>query len=64
MVFFELYTEEFPEGDYAYYCHHSLGDAYREKGKNDLALEHYRKSLQINPDNTGAADAITELEAE
>jgi glyoxylase-like metal-dependent hydrolase (beta-lactamase superfamily II) len=64
MVFFELYAEEYPEGDYAYYCHHSLGDAYREKGNKDLALEHYRRSLEINPDNTGAADAIAELEAE
>lgn len=64
MVFFELYTEEYPEGDYAYYCHHSMGDAYRERGNKVLALEHYRKSLEINPDNTGAAEAIAEMEAE
>jgi cyclase len=64
MVFFELCAEEYPEGDYAYYCHHKLGDAHRAKGNREIALGHYRKSLELNPDNSGAADAIAEIEAE
>jgi hypothetical protein len=64
IVFFELCAAEFPEGDYAYYCHQQLGGTYRDRGNRELALEHYRKSLEINPDNSAAADAIAEIEAE
>jgi cyclase len=62
--FFELCAEEFPEGAYAYYCHHKLGGAYRDKGDHELALEHYRKSIELNPANAEAAEAIAEIEAE
>jgi tetratricopeptide (TPR) repeat protein len=64
LAFFELCAEEYPEGYYAYYCHHSIGEIYRNRGDKDLALRHYRKSLEANPDNTSAAEAIAELEAE
>lgn len=63
-VFFELCADEFPQGEYAYYCHQRLGGIYRERGDRDLALMHYRTSLEINPDNPAAAEAIKEMETE
>lgn len=64
LSFFELCAEEFPEGEYAYYCHHKLGEAYRERGDKELALKHYKKSLELNPANAEAEEAIAEIEAE
>jgi cyclase len=62
-VFFQLCADEFPDGEYTSYCHHRLGDIYRDRGDDERALIHYRKSLELNPENTGAADAIAEIEA-
>jgi len=34
------------------------------KGEAALAIEHYRKSLELNPDNENAASKLAELQAE
>lgn len=40
----------------------SLGEAYLEAGKKELAVENYRKSLLLNPENENAREAIKRLE--
>jgi C-terminal processing protease CtpA/Prc/Flp pilus assembly protein TadD len=42
----------------------SLGEAYMKSGDTDRAIENYRKSLDLNPDNTNALDMLEELEVE
>ena len=39
----------------------TLGEAYMQHGDTRLALENYQKSLRLNPDNAGAAEAIRKL---
>jgi hypothetical protein len=40
-----------------------IADAYRYLGQNDLALENYKKSLQLKPGNKVVEDSIKEIEA-
>ena len=39
----------------------SLGEAYMLKGEKKLALENYKKSLELNPQNKNAEMRINEL---
>ncbi len=39
----------------------SLAEAYMNKGENALAIENYQKSLDLNPQNAGAAENIKKL---
>ena len=55
LVIFQLIAEQFPESSNAY---DSLGEAYYVLGKKDLALQNYKKSLSMNPDNYNAEDYI------
>jgi cytochrome c-type biogenesis protein CcmH/NrfG len=41
----------------------SLGEAYLKQGNKELAAENYRRSLELNPDNQGAVDAVKKLES-
>jgi tetratricopeptide (TPR) repeat protein len=41
----------------------SLGEAYLMNGDKDLAIENYRKSLELNPDNSNAAKMLKKLGA-
>ena len=45
-------------------AHISLGDLYMKTGNNKLATENYRKSLQLNPDNTVAKEKLKKLREE
>jgi dienelactone hydrolase len=56
---FKLNVEMFPEGFNTY---DSLGEAYALAGQKELAIKNYRKSLELNPQNTGAAEALKSLE--
>ncbi|MGE5176518.1 MAG: c-type cytochrome [Hyphomicrobiales bacterium] len=38
-----------------------LGDGYREAGKNDLAIENYKKALELEPRNRDAEEALKAL---
>lgn len=38
-----------------------LGESYRLMGKKELALDNYKKSLQLNPNNADSLRAITRL---
>lgn len=56
---FELNVKLFPQSGNAY---DSLGEAYLNKGNNELALINYKKALALDPKNTGARDIIGRLE--
>lgn len=56
--FFEYNLSNFPNSANAY---DSLGEAYMVKGDKALAIQNYKKSLQLDPDNHNAARMIREL---
>jgi tetratricopeptide (TPR) repeat protein len=58
---FALNTEHFPGSANAW---DSLAEAHRKAGHRDLALEYYRKSLELDPENHNAAEMLKEMEAE
>ena len=41
----------------------SLGEAYAADGNTSLAIQAYERSLQLNPANTGGAEALKKLRA-
>jgi CubicO group peptidase (beta-lactamase class C family) len=56
---FKLNVEMFPDGFNAY---DSLGEAYLQNGDKSLAIQNYKKSLELNPNNTGATEKLKTLE--
>jgi CubicO group peptidase (beta-lactamase class C family) len=58
---FKLNVEAYPESANV---HDSLGEAYRAAGQRELSLASYRKAVERDPQNAGAARAIRELEAQ
>ncbi len=42
----------------------SLGEAYMDQGDTQKAIDNYDKSLQLNPNNSGAAQALKKLRSE
>lgn len=58
---FKLNVEMFPA---AFNPWDSLGEAYLADGQTELALEHYKKSVELNPDNEGGKLAIKKIEGE
>jgi CubicO group peptidase (beta-lactamase class C family) len=57
---FKLNVEAYPQGANTY---DSLAEAYMVNGDKALAIENYKKSLQLNPQNAGAKDKIKQLES-
>jgi len=57
---FTLNVEAFPE---AFNPWDSLAEAYMLQGKDDLATRHYRKSLELNPDNANATEMLERIRA-
>ena len=57
---FRLNVEEYPQSSNVY---DSLGEAYAVHGDRDLAIANYKKSLELDPKNTNAVEAIKRLEA-
>lgn len=56
---FKLNVEAYPQGFNTY---DSLGEAYMVSGNNELAIQNYKKSLELNPQNTGAVAMLKRLE--
>jgi CubicO group peptidase (beta-lactamase class C family) len=56
---FKLNVEAYPQGFNTY---DSLGEAYMISGNNELAIQNYKKSLELNPQNTGAVEMLKRLE--
>lgn len=57
---FKLNVEAYPQGFNTY---DSLGEAYMTSGNNELAIQNYKKSLELNPENTGAGAMLKRLES-
>ena len=55
---FKLNVFAFPKSANAF---DSLGEAYLEAGNKDLAIENYKKSLLLNPDNKNAEEVLKRL---
>ena len=56
---FKLNVEAYPKGFNTY---DSLGEAYMTSGNTELAILNYKKSLELNPQNTGATAMLKRLE--
>ena len=57
---FKINVEMFPQGFNAY---DSLGEAYMVNGDKQLAIQNYKKSLELNPKNANAIETLKKLEA-
>lgn len=55
---FKLNIKEYPNSFNAY---DSLGEAYMKAGNKELAVENYKKSLELNPKNTNAEKMLETL---
>jgi len=58
---FKINVEEFPE---SWNVYDSLGEAYMVQGKNDLAIEYYEKSIELNPNNQNGIDILKSLKSQ
>jgi imidazolonepropionase-like amidohydrolase len=58
---FKLSVEEYP---LSYNTWDSLAEAYMDHGDKDLAISDYKKSLQLNPENTNATEKLKSLAAQ
>jgi CubicO group peptidase (beta-lactamase class C family) len=58
---FRLNVEQYPD---AFNTYDSLGEAYREAGQIDLAIENYRRSVELNPGNANGRRALVEMGVE
>ena len=56
---FKLNVEAYPA---AFNTYDSLGEAYMVSGNKELAIQNYKKSLELNPQNTGATETLKRLE--
>ena len=57
---FKLNVEMYPQGFNTY---DSLGEAYAVAGEKALAIQNYKKSLELNPQNANAVEMLKKLEA-
>jgi tetratricopeptide (TPR) repeat protein len=55
---FRLNAEQFPESSRVY---NDLGEAFRLNGDPELAATHFRKSLELNPENRYARQKLEEI---
>jgi len=56
---FKLNVEAYPQGFNAY---DSLAEAYLVSGNQELAMQNYKKSVELNPQNTNAVAVLKRLE--
>ncbi len=61
IAIFELNVKAYPE---SWNVYDSLGEAYMVRGDHDRAIELYRKSLELNPDNGNAVTMLGRLGVE
>lgn len=55
---FKLNVEAYPQ---AFNTYDSLGEAYMINGDKELAIQNYKKSLELNPNNAGAIEGLKKL---
>ena len=56
---FKLNVEAYPQ---AFNTYDSLAEAYSSINERELAIQNYKKSLELNPNNTNAAEVIKRLD--
>lgn len=56
---FKQNVEDYPQSSNVY---DSLGEAYMNGGEKDLAIKNYQRSLELDPKNTGAVEALKKLQ--
>jgi predicted transcriptional regulator YdeE len=61
IVVFKKNVEEYPQSGNVY---DSLGEAYAKTGQEDLAIQNYEKSLQLDPKNQNAVERLKKLKAD
>jgi len=57
---FKVNAEEHPK---SWNVYDSLAEAYAKKGDKQSAIRNYKKSLELNPENSRAKEALRKLEA-
>jgi tetratricopeptide (TPR) repeat protein len=57
----KLNVQLYPESENVY---DSLGEAYMKSGQKQLAIDNYKKSIEIDPGNTNGAEKLKELQAD
>lgn len=57
---FKLNVALFPN---SFNVYDSLGEAYMKKGENELAIENYKKSVELNPSHEGGKKMLEKLES-
>lgn len=57
---FTLNVEDYPQ---SFNVYDSLGEAYMVNNEKELAIKNYKKSLELNPNNTNGAEALKRLQA-
>ncbi len=57
---FKLNVISYPESGNVY---DSLGEAYLEAGKKELAIKNYKKSIEIDPENVNGVKILEKLQS-
>ena len=55
---FKLNTIAYPNSANVY---DSLGEAYMNEGQTDLSIHNYKRSIELNPNNTNAVEMLKKL---
>lgn len=58
IILFEMNAESFPD---SWNVYDSLGEAYLAIGNKEKAIENYKKSIELNPDNENGKKILKEL---
>ncbi len=57
----EVFTVNVEDHPDSFNAHDSLGEAYAVKGNRELAIKHYERSVELNPDNRNGIEALKKL---
>jgi tetratricopeptide (TPR) repeat protein len=57
---FKFYTTAFPKSGNA---HNSLAEVHLKTGNNEMAIQHYKKALELEPGLESASEALKKLGA-
>ena len=55
---FKMNVEDYPDSSNVY---DSLGEAYEMKGDKEQAIKNYKRSVELNPNNTNGIQKLKQL---
>ena len=58
IAIFKLNVQNFPE---SWNCYDSLGEAYMNAGKDELAIKNYERSIELNPQNEAGTEMLKKI---